>query len=399
MGNSTDVQKFYGRTGLTRLIVTCMVLIAPVLTMLVDRYIPEKGFADLNLFGEVFKDSWLPEVRLLDPPVDTPYGNDGQFYVQLALNPALTRADELRIALDVPAYRARRIGMPVLAFIFGAGQPPLVIQVYSLLNVAFWLALLIVLLRRTKPGSWKDFLLCAALLWSFGSLTSISRGLTDLPAIVLVLFAVLSERQWVATALLFSYSVLVKETSIVSSFALLWPLPRFGQPWRRFILTGLTIVLPFLIWVWYVQYTFPGETQTGYGNFSIPLAAFIDRVQLSYDAFVESLAAPSPWPAYRAFRFLELVSLISLLVQAVYMILKPRLDSAYWRMGIGFALLLFFLGGSVWNDVYAYTRALLPLTFAFNLVIYNYETGYEYFPLYIFGNAGLVWGLLEIYVV
>ena len=104
-------------------------------------YIPQKGFSGLVQFGDSFVERQLPEVRALNPYVmEHSMGYDGQFYAQLAVRP--DPADpEVQRALHTPAYRARRMLLPWVAHLLGAGRPAWVLQVYALLNVASWLAL------------------------------------------------------------------------------------------------------------------------------------------------------------------------------------------------------------------------------------------------------------------
>ena len=92
--------------------------------------------------------------------------------------------------MDNPLYRSRRIGLPLLAYCLGLGKPAWILQVYSLLNVVFWLLLLAVLGRCFGFQRPRDILLAIAMLWSTGTLTSIEHSLTDLPAAVLGFLAV-----------------------------------------------------------------------------------------------------------------------------------------------------------------------------------------------------------------
>ena len=66
------------------------------------------GFTSSEVFGDRFRARRLPQLH--DIPIYTYRGDgyDGQFYAQLAVagNPL---ARELRVALDAPAYRSRRI--------------------------------------------------------------------------------------------------------------------------------------------------------------------------------------------------------------------------------------------------------------------------------------------------
>jgi len=136
-----------------------LVLLLPIIGVLATRYIPNKGFTDLMMFGTLFEETRLPEINQFDPPTFREWGNDGQLYVQLALDPFLTRSEELEDAIPRPLYRARRIGLPFIAYVFGLGNPLLIIHAYSVLNVAFWLLLLVLLWKKVGLFSFRSTLL------------------------------------------------------------------------------------------------------------------------------------------------------------------------------------------------------------------------------------------------
>lgn len=134
---------------------------------------------------------------LADAPVLSPYGYDGQFYAVLATDPLLLRR-ETRTHLDAPAYRAARVGAPLLAWLAGLGQPRAAVWMYlwacwlgalaTTALVAAWLiadgrspwwALLVGLsggvaasLLRATPDA-------LALAWALGGLTARRRGSHD----------------------------------------------------------------------------------------------------------------------------------------------------------------------------------------------------------------------------
>ena len=88
-------------------------------------------------------------------------------------------------------------------------------------------------------------------------------------------------------------------------------------------------------------------------------------------------------------RLFEVLCPLSLVVQALYLIARPRMNAPAWRFGIAFVLMLIFLSDAVWVKQFAYCRVLLPLTFSFNLLIHEYETGARYATLFALGNQGL----------
>ncbi len=219
-----------------------VLLVVPAL-ILIKHYKPQSGFLGLIYFGKKFNATRLEEVNNLNPPITNSAGYDGQFYAQIALNPSLTR-DDLERALDGPLYRSRRIGLPLLAYCLGLGKPAWILQVYSLLNVVFWLLLLAVLGRLIGFQRPRDLLLVIALLWSTGTLTSIERALTDLPAAVLGILAVCYSRTWVGSAFLLGSAALFRETSALSFAAARWMEKRKHLDLKRVFVSVLIMVVP-----------------------------------------------------------------------------------------------------------------------------------------------------------
>jgi hypothetical protein len=97
-----------------------------------------------------------------------------------------------------------------------------------------------------------------------------------------------------------------------------------------------------------------------------------------------------------AYWLLELFGPLSLAAQASYLFLKPKTTDPTWAFGIGFAVLLIFLGDSVWAEQIAYCRVLLPLTFAFNLLLHATERGARFWGWFTVGNIGLAGSLLTL---
>ena len=374
---------------LGRVFVVLLLLIVP-LKLLVDSYIPGHGFVSLVRFGEDFSSTRLPEINELVPPPRSPHGYDGQFYAQLALHPSL-RGEGIAKALDLPAYRAHRIGLPALAMSLGFGQTAWVLNVYSVLNFVFWILLLGLLLHFTGLRRWRDILLFIALLWTNGTLVSCARALIDLPAAVLGVAAVLTPGIWLVPLCLLSASALIKDTSVLSFAAAPWLVGGRGRL-RRMFLSALLLFIPLVLWVAYVQMMMGSSSNTGSGNFSWPGW----EVVLKLDTAVSNLFS-SPHRSVRglAHDVFEVLCPLSLCVQAIYLFIHPRLRIPAWRLGIGFAVLLLVLGSSVWAEYNAYPRVLLPLTMAFNLLIHQHEQGRAYGAWYVAGNTGMSWMLLR----
>jgi hypothetical protein len=366
------------------------VLASVPIIMLAREFDAETGFLGFLELGRRFEVRALPELRDSGPPVRSESGYDGQFYAQLALDPTLRRP-ELQRALDVPAYRSRRIGLPVLAHCLGLGRPAAVLQIYALLNFAFWAALLAAFQRRVGLERPRDLLLAAALLWNTGTLVSVHRALTDFPAMALGVMAVWQGLRRLSPAGLLGAACLVKETSVLQILAIGWPERADRGVWRL-IGTWAVMLLPVTAWLLYVRWTLPGIGLPIAGNFVLPFTGMAMKLLA---------AANDSWEMARGGRFFfeqifELLAPASLAAQAIYLVRVPRLRSRAWRLGIGFVPLMLVLGQANWVEQHAFCRSLLPLTAAFNLLVHRHEAGPAYARWFLAGNVGMVWMLLKV---
>lgn len=369
----------------------CLLLVVPF-QILKTHYTSGNGFLGLIYFGQRFADRQLPEVSALSPPALSPWGYDGQFYAQLALRPSLA-GEEIIAALDNPSYRARRIGLPLIAGVLGLGEPGRVLHAYSLVNVAFWGLLLFVTIRCVGLAKPRDYLLLMALLWTTGTLASLTRALTDLPAAVLGFTALLAYAKGHVPAILLGMSALIKDSSVLGFAALSWAGDKGRKPVSSLLPSVLIMVLPIALWVLYVHLRISAGTTVGTQNFSYPLAAFAQKLSHAFLNLKGGFFSnPLAFPVHHLFEFL---CPLSLFIQSAYFAIKAKFSSEVWRFGIGFVLLFAILGPSVWQEQFAYSRVLLPLTFAFNLLIHRHERGKAFAIWYILGNIGMSWLALE----
>ncbi len=364
-----------------------LLLVAP-LAILMQSYAPGHGFLRLILFGREFAATRMPEVRRLAPPTETRWGYDGQFYAQLALDPALRRP-ELAPAMDAPIYRARRIGLPLLAHGLGIGRPEWVLQSYALLNFGFWILLLGGLIRVTGMRRARDGLLALALLWSTGTLTSLSRALTDFPAAALGVLAVWALPRTTAAAGLLAVAALVRETSVLSLAALPWLRWWRARNVRQAAACAAIVLLPLALWLVYVKLRLATGDGVGHASLTWPGAGLVRKIAGAARALRDAPASLA-W-APRVELVFECLAPLSLLAQAIYLLAHPRPATAAWGLGIAFAGLLFCLGDTVWISQHAYARALLPLTMAFNLLVHQQASSRTHAAWYVAGNLGLAW--------
>ena len=146
----------------------------------------------------------------------------------------------------------------------------------------------------------------------------------------------------------------------------------------------IAAVGPLLIWLLYVQLVFGTKGRfMGWQNFGLPV---LGGLQAAIQ-WVQGILTPRD--VLRSFT--NLVALISVAAQSIFLIRHPSVEDPIWRLGIPSAVLFWFLGGSVLIEDYAFTRALLPLTFSFNLLLLHRKE--QFLRWYIVGNVGLLGGV------
>ena len=370
--------------------------------ILFSGYSQGKGFIDLIHFGQLQAEKQLDAVKRLDPDEYSIHGYDGQYYAQLAVDPALLD-DDVIIASD-GAYRARRVGLSLLSYIIGhvasrvigsdrghdmsATNAQLVLQVYALINFAFWFLLLWILYRTIGLSTLKQFLLAFAILWTSGTLASLSRALLDLPSAVLVLIAGILATKTYIGATIFSYAVVIKETALLSILSLFRPENRELNIRQIIIILGI-VTLPLILWVLYVRYQTLSWGSSANNSFGYPFLTLYQKYLISFSNMNADFESAKLGTRLRL--LWEILGPMSLTIQSLYLILKPRFDSAYWRMGIGYVVLFCIITMPLWVEQYAYARILLLLTICFNLLVYYHEQGKRFFIWYVTGNIGLAW--------
>jgi hypothetical protein len=380
------------RTRLCRMVPWVALSIMPIL-ILVTGYDSRNGFLRLIYFGQNFQDNRIQEIREIDPPNLSPSGYDGQFYAQIAVDPSLRHEGLKNATYGELAYRARRIGLPFLAFCLGMGQPFPILQAYALLNFLFWILLLITLDRYQKLNTSRGILLAISIMWSTGTLTSLARSVPDLPAVAFSTWALVLQSHPAAN-LFIGIAALFKETAILSFPRVAWPEGKDpNHAIRKYLVSALIVFGPIMAWSIYIYFHLPTETMAGTGNFSFPFFGLFNKMQGSVKQLLDGFSHRE-W-LYLPYFLFELVCPLSLLIQSVYMIIHYNTFSNAWKTGIGFVVLFCFLGSGVWGDQYAYSRVLLPLTVSFNFLIHEQEAKSSFRIWYLLGNSGMSWMCIE----
>lgn len=345
-------------------------------------YVPEKGFTYLIAFGGKQSAQRIADLRDVNYFVqENSEGYDAQYYAQVAVHPTL-RDPSLRQALDSLPYRGRRILMPWAAYVLGLGQPAWILNAFALINALCWLALAALLLRWFPPASGSDLLRWAGVLFSFGLLLSVRYALIDGPSLLLIALAVRAvelNRPWRATLLL-ALAGLGKETNLLGAAAVAPEKPTAGRGWVVAAVRGGLIAAPLALWLLYIQRAIGPASDLGARNFAAPFVGYVTKWRAVLGGFTGPGANVGTW--------WSLLTLVSLTVQFLFIVVRPRWRDAWWRVALTFAVLMIFLGDAVWEGYPgAASRVLLPMQLAFNVLV---PRGRGWLLVLVLGNLTLL---------
>jgi hypothetical protein len=281
-----------------------------------------------------------------DVPLFGPRGYDGEFYAALATDPLLLRNDTTW-GLDAPGYRARRIGVPLLAWVAGLGRPVDAIYAYV---VICWLGavaivpLLALRLHRTGTSEWWSLLALGAA----GLVASVVRATPDGVAAMLILATLLAwQRGRVGVSLgLATVAVAVRETSLIACVALAvaaWRAHRRGTA-IAFLAVPALVVGPWFVRLWL---EFGSQVLGGAQNIGVPFSWLPEKL-----AQLRGVPLSNP----------EWVGTVAIATSAVALAaaLGPKMTATAWTLA-GFCALALLLGWKVVVDVWAYARVLVVI--------------------------------------
>ncbi len=364
----------------TALVIHCGAVL--VLLISVGRYYDSRdGFTALIGFGEKQAASIVPALRQIPHRVPNGSGGyDGQFYVQMALDPLL-RDPATDRAMDDAPLRARRILLAWTAYLLGLGRPAWIVQAFALQNVFAWLALSVVLRRWFDLTTVRGVSLWLATLFSAGLMVSVRLSLLDGPSLLLLAVAVAaaeSNRHWIASVVV-GVAGLARETNVLGALAFVDPR---GWSNRRALMRQVGLLMlalaPLAIWFDYIHSIYRSLIFTSGETLARPFAGLLWRGQM----VVRESTSGS---ADHALRSATLV--IAFVTQLVTVAARPRPDAAWWRLGVAYAALLVFLGRPLWEgSPPAVVRIELPLLAAFNVLLLRIEDGRWFWLLFVCGN-------------
>ena len=339
-------------------------------------YSPGVGFTSMVRFGKDRESRVIPELRAVPRFIVPGSGYDGQFYAQLAANPAPWKA-EVRTALDNPPYRSGRIVSSVFAYALGGGNPAYAMHVYAAMNIVVWLVLAWLLLRWFPPGTAWDFACWAGILFSAGTMMSVCRALPDLSAFALMVAGL---RLWetarpTAAAGVLGLAGLVRETSILAA-AIVVEKPSTRQAVLRMVGRSALIAVPALALTLVLRHI-AGKSHAAADNFALPFAAFVRRwILIGKDGVLRSAGV--------------VATMLSIAVQVGFFASRLRLADARFRLGAVYVVLFAFTSDAIWEGYPGSApRVLLPLLLAFNLALPRTP---RLWPLLLLGNLSVVTG-------
>ena len=362
----------------TLALLACALLLAWVARF----YHPGTGFSSLLIIpaGHDFEIPAFRGVPHFEYPPHVAY--DGYLYAQLAMDPLL-RDPAIDLALDEPAYRARRILFSWTAWALGLGRPAWILQAYALQNVLSWLLLACLMTHWFPLNRASNFALWTGCMFSQGLLMSIRMSLLDGPSLLLIACAAAAaERARLGmTAVLVSLAALGRETNLLGMLGF----PR-GPGWRGWLKLGvaaaLTIV-PFLLWQDYVWSIYRGSSlSAGSDHVVMPLVAYLEK----WNSTIREIRTQG----LISLPGITLPVLVALTAQVAFVGSTREWNHPWWRLAAGWAALMFLVDAPVWDGYPgAITRVVLPLKFGFNVLL-AYRRPYHFWKWFAVGNMDLI---------
>jgi hypothetical protein len=234
------------------------------------------------------------------------------------------------------------------------------------------------------PGAARPTAAWAACLLSHGLLASLWFSLPDGPSMLLLTLAVLAverNRHWLAAGIL-GMSGVARETNVLGG-AMLPRGPVTGRTLARVAVQAVLVLAPLALWMAYLRGLGLSVGDGGIGNFAWPLTEYASKWVIT----IQELRVKG-WDTFARF---NLLSLIALTTQALVLLWYRDWHSPWWRLGIVYLGLMLVLGFSVWEGyLVAVTRVVLPMTFAFNVLLIRVR---RFWALWALGNINVLHAL------
>ncbi|HTB80492.1 MAG TPA: hypothetical protein VK717_06365 [Opitutaceae bacterium] len=354
---------------------------------------PDYGITRFIIIGHEFNQRGLAAYRAtpkyMDPYPPDHWGFDGQHYAQIALDPLL-RDPQIKQAIDNPPYRARRIFLPWLAWIGGLGHPFWVINLYAGLNLVFWLGFVVMMAVLFRPHGWAGLAGFAAMLLTCGIIESMRGSLTDFPAFVLMILAVMIGGMRGAGVL--ALAGLTREVSVLGLAGLLEIKPPWRAALKKNLCLGVITVGPMLVWFVYIAWRLRMHASVDGDNLDWPMAAIGRKLG---EFVIVARQGGIPWAQfYRSYELHALLTIIATLTQCIYLLTHRSWDNRLWRMAAVFVPLFLCIGYPAWESHFTVTRHALPITLGFNLFL-AMRPSRRWLLWFLLGNCFVPYGVFQ----
>jgi hypothetical protein len=192
-------------------------------------------------------------------------GYDGQFYAQLALHPDL-KDPNLANALDNPVYRARRIGLSLLAFCLGwENRFGFFKYTHCSISSLACLAFGNLTFCGIKEAKRLATRFCTSLVnWNVSFRCQVATGSTSNCA---GSFSIVFHNNWIMAAALLGISGLFKETSVLSFYRNTWSNGSIKSNIKRLVISVMILILTIALWLLYVHMRMPSGSAMGTTQF------------------------------------------------------------------------------------------------------------------------------------
>ena len=358
------------------------VLVIIFLISVARFYHPGTGFTALLCIPAAGHEDEIPAFQGV-PHYEYPAtAYDGQFYVQLALDPLL-REPALDRAMDLAPFRARRILFSWTAYAFGLGRPAWVVEVYALQNVVCWLLLAALLTQWIAPTSGRGLALWAACLFAHGMMWSVRFALLDGPSLLLTVLSVSAVERGrpLLSALVAGVSALGRETNLLVTLA--QPIPTNRRQWVRLGAALTLSVVPLLIWYDYLRSVYRSTVLAGTNQLVLPFAGV-------GGIWLDALAGVMQYGVLSGVG-LSLSLLFALAVQALYLFIRREYSAPWWRVAVAYGVLMLLLDRVLASPgTGAISRVLLPMTVGFNVLLASERRDWRFWPWFAAGNLHLI---------
>jgi hypothetical protein len=176
-----------------------------------------------------------------------------------------------------------------------------------------------------------------------------------------------------------------RETNLLGALAL--PLPRNRRDWARLAVMGVMAILPLLLWEDYLRSIYRSTIAAGA---DVQVTRPGRELLFTIGGIVRSVRTAGLFSAAG----LELCIVAPLLVQAVFLAVRPRPTAAWWRVGLGYVLLFLILDRVLLSpSTGAITRVMLPMTVAFNVLLLTESRRGRFWAWFFAGNLHVIPGV------